>query len=197
MSARGRRLAPWGVAALACLLTACSSGSKSGSKSTPPAGQQHSGVAGTTATSSSAAANGTTQASGPADACTLVTPAEAQAALGKPVRPAKAKAVGPAGQQGASCTYESTDFANGTSAGLALVFTVFSHSSMSQSQFDVVYSGNGSKAVPGLGDSAWFRGGMLNVYDNGANLSVAIVSLSTEATVNQLTPVARLALQRI
>jgi len=156
-------------------------------------------VAGATTNQSSAAPAATTRASqpssGPADACKLVSAAEAQAALGKPVRPAKAKA-GATGRS-ANCTYESTDFANGTAAGLALVITYFPHSSMTKTQFDANYGGNGSRAVTGLGDSAWYLGGMLNVYAQGANLSVTIVSLNAEATVAQLEPVARRALARI
>jgi len=146
--------------------------------------------------SSPGVAGSSTQASGPADACKLVTPDQAQAALGKPVKPAKAKSLGPAGQ-GASCTYESTDFANGTSAGLALTISFFPHSSMSKSQFDKNYGGTGSRSLAGLGDSAWYLGGILNVYDHGANLSIAIVSLRAEATADQLARVARLAIQRI
>jgi hypothetical protein len=155
-------------------------------------------VAGSAA-QSSAAPKGTTRASrptGPADACKLVTPAEAQAALGKPVRPSKAKQLGPSGQ-GANCTYETTDFADGTAAGLALTITLFAHTSMTKAQFDTTYSGNKFTAVPGLGGSAWYRGGILNVYDHGASLGVSIVSLNAEATVAQLEPLTRLALTRI
>jgi hypothetical protein len=68
---------------------------------------------------------------------------------------------------------------------------------MTKAQFDAVWSGNKYSAVPGLGDGAWYRGGLLNVYNHGASLGVAIVSLKAEATVNQLTPIARLALPRI
>jgi hypothetical protein len=191
MSVRGRRLAPWGVAALACALTACGSSSKSESNGAPPSRAATSVTPG--AAGSSATVPATTSASGPGDACRLITPAEAQTALGKPVKAAKARTLG----SGANCTYESTDFANGTAAGLALTITFFPRSSMSKAQFDKTYGSNGSRAVPGLGDGSWYLGGMLNIYDHGANLSIAIVSLRAEATVDQLTPVARLAIQRI
>lgn len=135
-------------------------------------------------------------AGGKPDACRLVTAAEARAALGKAVRPAKAKAVGATGRA-ASCTYESTDFATGTSGGAALVLTLFPHSSMSKAQFDSVYSANGSRAVPGLGDGAWYLSGMLNIYAHGSNLSVSIVSLTGEATADQLAAVAKPAVQRL
>lgn len=158
-------------------------------QSAAPDGQTSPGKAG------SAAAE---KPSGPPDACKLVTPAEAQAALGKPVRPAKARLVGPADGQGATCTYESTDFANGTAAGKALTITVFPRVSIKKSDWDKTWrDDNAFGAVPGLGDSAWFKGGLLNVWAHEATLSVAIVSLQTEATVGQLVPIARLALPRI
>lgn len=198
MRTRERRLAPLGVTVLVFLLAACGS-SRSGSRNSSNNEGQSSGVVGAAAPQSSAAPNGTTpasQASGPADACQLVTPAEAQAALGKAVRPGKSKLLGPNGQ-GASCTYETTDFANGTAAGLALTITFFPHTSMAKAQFDAAYSGNGFRAVSGLGDGAWYRGGILNVYAHGATLGVTIVSLNAEATAAQLEPVTRLALTRI
>ncbi|HEY8621940.1 MAG TPA: hypothetical protein VIM01_17900 [Dermatophilaceae bacterium] len=148
-------------------------------------------------TTGSVAPPAPTQASGPVDVCKLVTSADAQAALGKPVRPAKTKSLGPTGKEGASCTYESTDFANGTANGVALAVTFFPHSAMSKSQYDDTWRANGGKAVAGLGESAWLFAGILNIYDHGATLGVGIVSLKTEATLDKLEPVAKLALGRV
>lgn len=193
----GRARLPLAGAAVLVALVGCSTSTAPTDKPAQPAGSHSTGSAGgSTRAGATSRPSAAAQASGPADACKLVTPAEAQAALGKAVKPAKAKQLGPTGQ-GANCTYESTDFANGTAAGRALTITVFPHSSMSRSQFDKNYGANGSLAVPGLGDGAWYLGGVLNVYAHGANLSVAIVSLTTVATVDMLAPVTRLALQRI
>ncbi|MFN2518497.1 MAG: hypothetical protein ABR604_05535 [Jatrophihabitantaceae bacterium] len=181
---------------VACLLAACTS-SSSGSHNATAAGRQSSGGAIATATSSSTAANGATPVGGPVDACSLVTSAEARAFLGKPVKPPKGKALGVGAVRGSSCVFQSTDFADRTAAGLALTISFFPHSTLSRSQFDKTYGDGGAKAVPGLGESAWFLGGILNVYDHGANLSVSIVSLRAEATLGQLEPVARLALGRV
>jgi hypothetical protein len=150
--------------------------------------------AGTTAGSASTPA--TTKATGPVDACRLITSAEARAALGKPVRAAKTKALGPNGE-GATCTYESTDFADGTANGVALTITLFPHTAMSKSEYDDAWRTNKNKAVAGLGESAWFLGGLLNIYDHGTTLGVSIVSLKTEATLAKVEPVARLALGRV
>lgn len=151
-----------------------------------------------TQTSPGAASSATAQAKGgPPDACRLVTPAEAQSALGKPVRPAKTRLIGPAGAQGATCTSETTDFANGTAAGKALTVTFFPSVSITRSDWDKTWADNTFQAVPGLGDSAWFKGGLLNVWSGGATLAISIVSLQVEATVGQLTPIARHALSRM
>lgn len=193
---RGRAMLPLTSAVLLLSLMGCSTGTTTAAKSANPAGPPHNGPVSSSAASVTGTPGAANQPGAPADACGLLTPAEAKAALGKPVQPARSKLVGPGGE-GASCIYRSTDFANGTSAGLALVFTVFAHSSMDKSQFDKLYSGTGSTSVAGLGDGAWYSGGMLNVYAHGAFLTVTFVSLTTEATVDQLAPVARLLLQRI
>ncbi len=179
-------LAVMGVALLLAL-AACSSSTPT-SKSAAPSGQASAGTTGSAAAKTPA---------GPPDACKLVTPAEAQTALAKPVRPAKAALVGPAEAQGASCTYETTDFATGTTAGKALTITVLPRVSIKQSDWDKTWADSGFKAVPGLGDSAWFQGVLLNVWAGGATLAVSIVSLQTEATVDQLASIARLAVPRI
>ncbi|PZS34319.1 MAG: hypothetical protein DLM58_05930 [Pseudonocardiales bacterium] len=190
------------IPALILTVAACGSGStpKRAAGGVPVGTSAPSSAPGTAtpARSTGAATSDATGVPGnQADACALVTPAEAQHTLGKPVRPAKAKTVGAIGHQGFTCTYESTDFANGTAAGLALVLTFFPKSSISKEQFDTVHSGNGAKAVPGLGDSAWYLSGMLNFYVGGASLSVSIVSLTSEAAADQLAAVARIAIQRI
>ncbi len=179
-------LAVMGVALLLAL-TACGSSTPT-PKSAAPSGLASPGTTGSA---------GAKAQSGPPDACKLLTPAEAQTALGKPVRPAKAALVGPAEVQGATCTYESTDFANGTAAGKALTITLFPRVPLKQSDWDKTWADNTFQAVPGLGDSAWFKGGLLNVWAGGATLAVSVVSLQTEPTVDQLVSIARLAVPRI
>ncbi|MEP6598010.1 MAG: hypothetical protein ABJB98_01010 [Actinomycetota bacterium] len=187
------------TAFLLVTLVGCGGSTAGGKSAVGPtgAGGTSSSASASSVASDSTSADATTAASGPVDACKLVTSAEAQAILGKPVRPAKTKALGPTRQEGAGCTYESTDFANGTSAGQALVISFFPHSQLSQSLFDTNYRSFGDQAVPGLGDSAWYLHGMLNVYYHGSHFSVSIVSLTAEATLAQLTPVARTAIPRI
>lgn len=185
------------LAGLLGLLAGCSAGPTKADRTGLPAQKAASG----STTSSTAGATSVPDASGQQrgsiDACTLLTPAEARSALGKPVKSAKAKKLGVPGQEAGSCSYESTDFANGTADGLALVFTYFPHSSMSRAVFDENFGGNGARPAPGLGESAWFSRGMLNVYAHGSSVSVSIVSLTTEASLGTLTPVARLILTRI
>jgi hypothetical protein len=142
------------------------------------------------------AAPATTGPSSPVDACRLITPAEARNALGKPVRAGKTKTLGAHGE-GATCTYESTDFADGTANGMALTITLFPHSAMSRSDWDDAWRANHHRSVAGLGESAWFLGGVLDVYDHGTTIGVSIVSLKTEATLGKVEPVARLALGRV
>lgn len=186
--------------ALLVTLVGCSSttgGSTTGGSSTQGGSSASSPGPTSAGTTGSVAPPAPTQASGPVDVCKLVTSADAQAALGKPVRPAKAKSLGPTGKEGASCTYESTDFANGTANGVALTVTFFPRSAMSKSQYDDTWRTNGGKAVAGLGESAWLFAGILNIYDHGATLGVGIVSLKTEATLDKLEPIAKLALGRV
>jgi hypothetical protein len=149
-----------------------------------------------TGSAASSPAPATTQPTGPGDACRLVTSAEARAVLGKPVRAGKSRPLGPHGE-GATCTYESTDFADGTANGTALTITLFSHSAMSRSEWDDAWRSNKHKPVAGLGESAWFLGGVLDIYDRGTTIGVGIVSLKTEATLATVEPVARLALGRV
>jgi len=129
----------------------------------------------------------------PDDACVLVTPAEAQSALGAAIRPGKAEKIG----QGSSCRYETTDFATGTSAGKALVVTIAPGGGLSKSDWDKTWIANKYEAVPDIGDGGWFAGGMLMVWANGDVVGVSIVSLEVEATVDQVTPIAKLALPRL
>jgi hypothetical protein len=194
-----RPLLPLVSAVLLVTLVGCgsSTGARTAGEGTTPGGSSAttSGPTGAN-TTSSVTTPAPTEANGPVDACKLITSAEAQAALGKPVRAAKTKALGPNGE-GATCTYESTDFADGTANGVALTITLFPHSAMSKSEYDDVWRTNKNKAVAGLGESAWFLGGLLNIYDHGATLGVSIVSLKTEARLDKLEPVAKLALGRV
>jgi hypothetical protein len=157
-----RPLLPWVSAALLVTLVGCGSStgaSTAGGGNTPGGGSTPGGSAsgGTSSTSAEPTAADTTgavappaptQASGPADACKLVRSGEAKAALGKPVRAAKVTALGPKGE-GATCTYESTDFANGTADGMALAITLFPHSGMGRSQYDDAWRTTGSRLFPG------------------------------------------------
>lgn len=196
-----RPLLPLVSAVLLVTLVGCGSSTGAGTgtagEGTTPGGSSATTSRPTGAnTTSSVTTPASSPASGPVDACRLITSAEARAALGKPVRAAKTKALGPNGE-GATCTYESTDFADGTANGVALTITLFPHSGMSKSEYDDAWRTNKHKAVAGLGESAWFLGGLLNIYDHGTTLGVSIVSLKTEATLDKVEPIAKLALGRV
>ncbi|MEP6598011.1 MAG: hypothetical protein ABJB98_01015 [Actinomycetota bacterium] len=175
MSARGRRLAPWGVAALALVLTACGGGSKSASKSTIPAGQGSS--ASSAAGSATTAAATATGGSGPFDFCRLITQAEAQDAVGKPL----AAGVSTSGQSvpghlAGGCKYLSATF-NPQTSRKSLVQAIYL-GKMTRSQFDQVTTGPGkieTKPVSGLGEVALYAPGLLTWFDQGIALTIQVV----------------------
>jgi hypothetical protein len=106
--------------------------------------------------------------------------------------------VGAAEEQGGTGTYSTTDFATGTAAGKALTITFFPKVSVPQADWDKIWrDDNGFQPVDGLGDSAWYQGALLNVWAGGATVSLSIVSLQTEPTVDQLVPLARQAVSRV
>lgn len=146
-----RPLLPWATAALLLTLVGCSStGASTAGGGTTPGGSSSTSAGPTAAdTTGAVAPPAPTQASGPVDACKLVTSAEAKAALGKPVRAAKVTALGPEGE-GATCTYQSTDFAYGTADGMALAITLSPRAPRAGASTTTPGAPTGSRPFPGL-----------------------------------------------
>jgi hypothetical protein len=154
----GRRSAAWAAASTAALaflalLTACSSAASSPGSSTPPAERSSSAPrAGSSGSPSArpAAATGS---------CSVITTAEASAALGQPVRPpvlGKAYVEG-----GRACVYYGPSVPAGTSPDILVadsVRVVLVTGPKAAKYFDDYRSKVNAQPIPGLGDQAFYDG---------------------------------------
>jgi hypothetical protein len=197
-SRRARSVAVAASIALAAGLCACSGSSKPSAESSAPAAT----AAGPASAASAPAASGgssrpgtATAKSGSFDFCTLITAAEAQAVVGRPVKAghhsSTTSALGPAG----GCVYLSTDT---TTEKKTLVNVVFLGNKITRPQFDNEVSskiGNG-QPVPGLGEKAIYFTGVIAVFNHGTALTVQVVQDNAPASVGVLLPLAHKAVDR-
>ncbi|MGB9376300.1 MAG: hypothetical protein WCB04_02185 [Mycobacteriales bacterium] len=159
---------PIGVAALAFALTACGPGSttaqsKDSAKQSDPA-------AGDVAPSKGAAA-----------ICKLLSQAEAQGAISEPV----ATGVSTSGQTAAGlsggCKYLGTTV-NAKTHTKGIVQVLILGTKLTRVQYDELATSEGkvgadaaAKAVPGLGETAFYVPGLVTLFDHGLALAVQVV----------------------
>ena len=173
----------WAVVATALALTAC--GSDLPASTSAPS---------TSGPSSSPAAS---QTAGGFDFCRLVTLAEAQAAVGRPVKVGLSSSEKTVLGPGGGCVYASIDF---TQQSQTLVNIGFYGNKISRSQFDQEVTskvGAAGKPVSGLGEAAVYIPGVVAMFDHGSALQVQIVKDNIPSTdIALLTRLARKALER-
>lgn len=201
MTARGRWLTQGGAVAvaLAFALTACGSSSNSAGKDAAPSAPATSAGSGATSstTSGSEQTDGapTSQGAGGYDFCQLITSAEAQAILGKPVKvknhSSSKTALGPVG----SCAYFSTDY---TLQSQSVVNVIYLGNKITRAQYDQQVSklGVGAKPVSGLGEAAMFIPGLIGVLDHGVGMTIQVIKNNVPADVALLTALAHTTLER-
>lgn len=188
--------------ALTFALAACGSSSNSAGKDAATSAPATSAGAGATPASSStdsgSVQSGSESGSQPAgayDFCRLVSPAEAQAILGKPVKvqnhSSSKTALGPVG----SCAYFSTDY---TLKSQSVVNVIYLGNKITRAQYDQQISklGAAAKPVPGLGEAAMFIPGLIGVFDHGIGMTVQVIKNSVPADGAVLTGLAHETLDR-
>ena len=188
ISSAAGRMVQWGVVATAFALTACGSGSPA-SSSTP--------LSSTPSTAGTPSAGAGGQTAGTFDFCQLVTSAEAQAAVGRPVKvgisTSEITVLGPGG----GCVYASINF---TKKLQTIVNVGFYGNRIVRSQFDQEVTskvGAAGKPVSGLGETAIYIPGVVAVFDRGTALQIQIVKDNVPSTdIALMTKLARKALER-